>query len=208
MNFVIVIAHQKGGVGKSTIASNLAVELSKKHTLSIVDLDMQKSLSYFNTLRKDANKIEILHVKTFDEFQKIVNNNNRILLIDVGGFDSDLNRAAILSADIILTPVSDSAIELVGLLSFKNILTEIRKHRSDLQAHILLNRIHTSASSSLNQIREFINNNNEFQLLESIIRDRVEYKKAFENGLSVNEYSKTGKAANEINELIKEVVKV
>ena len=208
MNFVIVIAHQKGGVGKSTIASNLAVELSKKYSISILDLDMQKSLSYFNTLRKDSDKIEVLHIKNFDEFQKIVNCNNKILLIDVGGFDSDLNRAAILSADIILTPVSDSAIELVGLLSFKRILSEVRKHRSDLQAHILLNRIHTSASTSLNQIREFIENNNEFKLLDSIIRDRVEYKKAFESGLSVNEYSKTGKAASEINKLIKEVVKV
>ena len=50
--YTIVIAHQKGGVGKSTIATNLAVELAKKIQISVIDLDTQKSTSYFNSLRK------------------------------------------------------------------------------------------------------------------------------------------------------------
>lgn len=29
--FVIVVSHQKGGVGKSTVAANIAVELSKQY---------------------------------------------------------------------------------------------------------------------------------------------------------------------------------
>ena len=46
--FVIVLAHQKGGVGKSTIAANISVELAKICDLSVIDLDMQKSLTYFS----------------------------------------------------------------------------------------------------------------------------------------------------------------
>ena len=207
MNYVIVVAHQKGGVGKSTIASNLAVDLAKIYDVEVLDLDMQKSLSYFNTLRTDSAKLNIKYAKNFKEVAAIINNNQKLLIIDVGGFDSDLNRAAILGADLVLTPVSDSTIELVGLLAFKNIIVDIRKERSELQAHVLLNRLHFNLSTSLIDIREFINNNSEFKLLDSIIRDRSEFKKSFERGLSVNEYSKDSKASIEIKALIEEILK-
>ena len=54
-------------------------------------------------------------------------------------------------------------------------------------------------------IRDFISHNSEFKLLDSIIRDRSEFKKSFELGLSVSEYSKDSKAAIEIKALIKEI---
>lgn len=207
MNFIITVAHQKGGVGKSTIASNLAVELSKIMSVEVVDLDMQKSISYFNSVRS-TDQLSIKYASSFDELKQIVNNNKHCLIIDVGGFDSDLNRAAILAADFLLTPVSDSTIELVGLLSFKNIMQEVRKIRPELTASVLLNRVHVKTNTALNEINNFINENSEFSLMSNILRDRVEFKKAFELGKSVNEYSKNGKAANEINSLINEIKKV
>ena len=52
MKKVIAITHQKGGVGKTTIATNLAVELSKKYKVKVIDLDLQKSMTYFNNIRQ------------------------------------------------------------------------------------------------------------------------------------------------------------
>ncbi len=204
--YVIVIAHQKGGVGKSTIATNLAVELSKSFDLSVVDLDIQKSTSYFNSLRKKVglNEFNIIDIKSVEDLKKLINNNKNILLVDVGGFDSDMNRIAILGADLVITPVSDSGIELVGLLAFRNILREIREHRPRLVAHVLLNKIHPSASTSLGDIHTFIAENHEFSKLNSVLRDRVEYKKSFDAGKSVIEY--TGKAVVEMKNLIKEII--
>ena len=207
MNFIITVAHQKGGVGKSTIASNLAVELSKIMRVQVVDLDMQKSISYFNSIRS-KNQLIVKYAANFDELKHLVNNNSKAMIIDVGGFDSDLNRAAILAADFLLTPVSDSTIELVGLLSFKNIMQEVRKIRPELTASVLLNRVHVKTNTALNEINNFINENPEFSLMKSILRDRVEYKKAFEVGQSVTEFSNSGKAATEINNLINEIKKV
>ena len=203
--FVIVISHQKGGVGKSTVAANLSVELSKQYTLNVVDLDTQKSLSYFNSLRKKSKlkEFNIVNISSAEDLKAIINSNKDVLLIDVGGFDSDLNRIAMLGADLIVTPVSDSGIELVGLLAFRCILRDIREHRKDLVSHVLLNRIHPSATISLNTIYDFIKTNPEFSNLKSILRDRVEYKTAFDSGKSVIEFK--GKAVNEMKNLIKEI---
>lgn len=47
---IITVAHQKGGTGKSTIATNLAVELRT----SLLDLDKQHSSIIFNYKRQNA----------------------------------------------------------------------------------------------------------------------------------------------------------
>lgn len=205
MNKVIVVAHQKGGVGKSTIASNIAVELSKFYKVRVVDLDLQKSLTYFNNLRKSANltQCDIINVSSLNDLKDLINNNTGLLIIDAGGYDSDINRVAISGADILITPVSDSGIELVGLLAFRQILRDIRKVRPDLQAHVLLNKIHTRANASLNEIFNFVKDNNEFTKFNAILRDRADYKKSFDAGKSVIEYD--NKAVQEMNELINEI---
>lgn len=207
MEKIIVIAHQKGGVGKSTIASNLATELDKKYKLKVIDLDLQKSLTYYNNLRGSAGlkKLDITDVNSANELKTLINNNKQLLVIDVGGYDSDINRLAISGADLLITPVSDSGVELIGLLAFRKTLRDIRKSRTDLKAKVLLNRVHSrTGEASLNEIYNFINDNVEFEKLDTILRDRVDYKKAFDIGKSVVEFN--SKAANEINNLIKEVI--
>lgn len=207
MNKIIVIAHQKGGVGKSTIAANLATELAKEFSVRVVDLDLQKSLTYYNNLRGNANleKLNIVNVASTNELKTLINNNQELLIIDAGGYDSDINRVAISGADVVITPVSDSGIELVGLLAFRGILRDVRKHRPDLTANVLLNKIHARVgNSSLNEIFSFVDNNPEFKRLNSILRDRIDYKRSFDAGKSVVEYK--SKAAEELNDLIKEII--
>ena len=114
---IITIAHQKGGVGKSTIALNMAVELSEKYNLKVIDLDYQKSITIFNETRKEKKlkSLDIIHIETQKELISFLRNNNDMILIDSGGFDSDLNRIAIIGADLIITPVSNNLIEIYGL---------------------------------------------------------------------------------------------
>jgi len=54
-------------------------------------------------------------------------NSNELILIDSGGFDSDLNRIAIIGADLVITPVSNNLIEIYGLEAFKKILQELKE---------------------------------------------------------------------------------
>ena len=120
---IINIAHTKGGVGKSTLATNLAVEMN----CPILDLDMQKSSYFFNELR-ELPKLTIFKAKTRDELKLLepyAGDKKKHIIVDSGGMDNDLNRLSLVYADLILTPISTSQIELFGLENFRLILKEL-----------------------------------------------------------------------------------
>ena len=130
---IVVVSHTKGGVGKSTISFNLATALNSKYNIEVIDLDFQKTLTYLNEYRKEP-----LMVKSFDsdqEFKKYIkkDSDQRISIIDVGGFDSSINRIAMIMADLIITPVSDSSTELLGLIKFEKILKEMSEVIEELK---------------------------------------------------------------------------
>jgi chromosome partitioning protein len=207
---VITVAHQKGGVGKSTLAVNLAISLQKLvgQDLKLVDLDMQQSLTTFNK-RRTRSGAEALPVETVGSIEalKKVLKDNAVTIIDVGGFDADINRVAIAAADVIITPVSDSAIELDGLQSFRSkIIAKIREIKPELKATILLNRIHPFAGKSLEELYDYARSRDEFNIFETIVRDRSEFKKSFEVGQGVEEFAPDSKATEEINQLIQELI--
>jgi len=208
MQKVITIAHQKGGVGKSTIALNLAVELGKKYPLSVIDLDYQKSISIFNENRKETglNPLNIISVESQKELMNIIDNADGIILIDSGGFDSDLNRIAILGADIIITPLSNNLIEIYGLEAFKKILIDLKRIRSDIKSNILLNNVNPQITKSIEELKEYIKSNSQFfNMFETILRRRVDFAKSFETGKSVVEIDGSSKASKELDNLIREI---
>ena len=207
---IIVVSHQKGGVGKSTIAWNLATHLQKKHNVELVDLDIQKTLTYANELRKQKTKLKPLTIKTFEtpeDFKKYINGDSdeRISIVDVGGFDSSMNRLAIVIADLIITPVSDKSFELLGIKTFEKVLAqldEIVDH--DIRVKVLLNNLNPK-KSKLDTLKSFINKSPHFELLDTILRHRADYDKSAGEGQNVIEYDKESKAAKEIRDLTKEI---
>jgi chromosome partitioning protein len=203
---IVVIAHQKGGVGKSTIAFNTAVELSKIYSsVECIDLDIQSSFSLYNVKRKKngISELNISIVKTSREYlDKIKSSSADVIIVDVGGFDSDLNRIALATADLIITPVSDSEVEIQGLLKFREILKQIRE-KKEVIAKVVLNRIHLFANKSLADIYDFLKSQKEFGYFTTILRDRKDYKDSFGKGQSVVEQN--GKAKDEFIEFLKEI---
>lgn len=205
---IIVVAHQKGGVGKSTITSNLAVELSKQFQTAIVDLDIQKSLGTFVSVRKQKNSqsLDVIQVSNSSELIKIMDRHSKgILLIDTGGYDFDLQRIAMLGADMIITPVSDSPMELHGLSVFAKTLKELKTAKKDLKANVVFNRVHQFANKSIIDLKNDIATLDVFNVFDVVIVDRKIYKEAFFYGQSVCEYHSKSKADHEISLLIQEI---
>jgi chromosome partitioning protein len=210
---IIAISHQKGGVGKSTIAWNLAISLQKKYTVELVDLDTQKTLTYTNEIRKQQTKYGPLNIRTFkdaEELKRYINNDSddKLSIIDLGGFDSTMNRITIITADLVITPVSDKSFELLGLKSFEGILSQLSELiKGEIKVKVLLNNINPQ-KSKLNKLKTFIEKSSHFELLDTVLRTRVDYDKSAGAGKSVIEYKEDSKAASEIKALVKEVRKI
>ena len=209
----IAISHQKGGVGKSTIAWNLATALQTKYNVDLVDLDIQKTLTYTNEIRSAQTDLKPLNIKTFttpEDLKKYINGDNdeRISIIDIGGFDSAMNRLAIITADMVITPVSDKSFELLGLKNFEKVLKELSEVvKEDIVVRVLLNNINPQ-KSKLDDLKSFINKSKNFNLLESILRARTALDKSAGQGMNVIEYEKDSKASKEMQSLVKEVISI
>jgi len=207
VNMIITVAHSKGGVGKSLLAWHLAIGLKTP----IVDLDFQKTLVYTNNLRK-ANgfkKLELIQPETPEAFIELMDEwpEDRNIIIDVGGFDSNLNRAAIYISDIIITPAVDRVTEMAGLYKFHQIIEELSsKMKTNIQADILLNDV-SPTQKDFSIIEVLVDNLKHFNLMDTIVAHRADFYKTMEEGKGVTEIEGKSKAKKELKELIKEIKK-
>jgi len=209
---IIVLAHQKGGVGKSTVASNLAVEFSKKYPTDVLDIDMQHSLSAFVASRGDRiPKINMLACpSSCNELMAMMDNHKKgVLIIDTGGFDMDIQRIAMLGADLIITPLKDTSMELHGLTVFAKTIAKLRESRPDLKASILFNSVHPFAAKSLDDLMKDIvgSTDGEFEAMGAVLRNRKAFSEACYQGVSVIELDPKSEAAAEMKMLIEDIEK-
>ena len=204
---IITVAHSKGGVGKSLLAWHLAIGLKTP----IVDLDFQRTLVYTNNLRK-ANgykKLKIIQPESPEEFIELMDNwpEEKNIIIDVGGFDSNLNRAAIYISDVIITPAVDRVTEMAGLYKFHQIIDELsKKLHADIKADILLNDV-SPTSKDFSVMEDLVDSLEHFTLMDTVIAHRADFYKTMEEGKGVTELEGKSKAKKELKQLIKEIKK-
>jgi chromosome partitioning protein len=205
---IINLSHYKGGVGKTTLATNLAITLGA----SILDLDGQQSSVLFNRLRvKNKHQpVECFTADTVEDMKSIFRQftGDKMLIVDSGGYDSDINRFAMLSADMLITPVSPSQVELFGLQKYELILKEIsQKYGRTFQTNVVINNADIRSKAAIMQLKKFVVARSNFDMFKTVIHNRADYKKAYGEGVSVVELDSTSKAADEINGFVREIRK-
>lgn len=206
---IINLSHYKGGVGKTTLAVNLAITLKA----DILDLDGQQSSVMFNNLRKSRGHKSLNIITTADgnKMKEIFKKyqDDKILVIDSGGYDSDINRLAMLSSDMLITPVSPSQVEIFGLQKYELILQEIsEKYGSNFKTNVVINNADIRSKSAILELKRFIvRHHKNFDMFDTVINARTDYKRAYGDGVSVVEMDKESKATDEIERLIKEIRK-
>lgn len=202
------MAHNKGGVGKSTIAINLGISLDA----DILDLDNQNSVILFNKIRvsKGHTPLNCYTVDNDEDLKKTLQdyrNNKKILVIDSGGYDSTINRLAMLWADCIITPVSPSQVELFGLQTFEGVLRDASlKFETIVQTNVIINNADVRSQGDIRKLKVFVKNNKKYlNLMNTILHNRKDYKTAYAKGVSVVELDAGSKAADEISDLVREI---
>ena len=119
---VIVIGNEKGGAGKSTVATHLATALLHEGAaVAVYDLDVrQRSTARFFANRlawAQAQGVHLFHPLThrclerLDELPEALAVQADFVVVDTPGADTELSRAAHEGADVIVTPMNDSFVD-------------------------------------------------------------------------------------------------
>lgn len=202
---IFTIANRKGGAGKTTVATNLAVALSRKGSTLLVDTDDQ--LSAFNWNEYRADKLSSLATLTnlsdtikphFDSYEYI--------LIDMAGRDSELLREALLISDVLIVPTQPSILDLEILPYVADKVATAQEINPELKSYVVINR----ASSNYRNVeaieaKKYVDNHQTFKLLDTVIHDRKVFRDAMLDGKAVIEMSDS-KASDEINNLLSEIL--
>ena len=112
----IVVASQKGGVGKTTIAGHLGVmaEQSKEGPVALIDTDPQGSLaSWWNERTNEAPLFARVEIdKLTEHLQALAKGGIKLAIIDTPPSVTDLIQQVLRTADLVLIPTRPSPHDL------------------------------------------------------------------------------------------------
>jgi chromosome partitioning protein len=210
---IVLVGGEKGGTGKTTIATNLAALRAKAgKDVLLVDTDTQGSASMWAQIRTEEGVTPILtSISKFgrgvaDELRRLAPRFDD-LVIDSGGRDSVELRQAMLVASVMLVPARPSQFDIHGLAAIDRIVAEARGFNSELAAFVVINCAPTHATmTDAEEMAEVVSDMKNLQLADALIRDRVSFRRAARDGRAVSEFVPADeKAIFEMRRLYKEV---
>lgn len=203
---VIAVLNQKGGSGKTTIATHLARALQLDgNDVLLVDSDPQGSARDWAAVRED-HPLTVVGIDrpTIDRDLKNIATKD-FVVIDGAPQAADLAVSAIKAADFILIPVQPSpydiwaASDLVDLVQQRIELTD-----GKLQAAFVVSRAIKGTRIGAEVVEALAGYN--LPVLAARITQRVSYPTTAASGTTVLEAEPNSEAAIEIRALAKEIV--
>lgn len=206
---ILLVGAEKGGVGKSTIATNLAVLLAGNDVdCVIVDTDAQATSARFVERRAESDITPAVNCiqRTGDVSSTLRDLANRyqVVIVDAGGRDSKELRTAAIVADLMLTPLRASQADLETLPKVNEIIGLAKSFNPKLQAYAVLSMAPTNPNiKEVDEARELLAEFDQLKLADTIIRDRKVYRDALLAGKGVTEMD-NGQARAEVQLLAQE----
>lgn len=200
---IITIGGIKGGSGKSTIATNLAVMMNAL----LLDADDQETAWDFSQARQQHTHLPPLTaikatgasvrsqaIKLASEYPHII--------IDTGGRDTTSQRAALTVSDIALFPFAPRSFDIWTLDKLALLLADIRQVNPTLQAVAFINRADTQGQDNLDAASA-IKETEGLLYIDTPIHNRKAFANAAAQGLCVTELKpKASKAIDEMTALL------
>ncbi|XAZ81833.1 ParA family protein (plasmid) [Fibrella sp. ES10-3-2-2] len=193
---IITVAHQKGGVGKTTLALNLAFYLKDIKRVGIVDTDLQGSVQGLDTLLDGITLVsyEALQEGTYPELD--------IIIIDTPPYLTNRLNDLFSISDFVLVPTKVSYLDAMALKATMAMLQQSQQERSDLKAGIVLNMV--KPRTSMNREIKDILDAYPIPTLTTRIHERVSYIRSVVAGGIVQ--LEDTKAHEEMADLAEEII--
>jgi len=162
---IITLAHQKGGVGKSTLALNLALCFKDQLRVALVDSDLQGSLYH---VREDFPDLEILAADKVSDIPKL---DYDLIIIDTPPYLSNKLTDLFLISDFVLVPTKAGFFDVMAIRATLALIRFAQAKKPALKAGIALNMI-KYRSGVTKDVSELLNDMGT-PLLKTMIHDRV-----------------------------------
>lgn len=176
---VITLASAKGGVGKSTIAFNLAYSFEGVRT-GLLDMDLQGSISQLNLLAKKGPKL-IPYQKDLSRLRSLP---YELILVDTPPYLSRELPEIFRQSDLVLVPIKTGFFDILALEGTLSLIRQSMDENPNLKAGIVFNMV-KHHSSLLKEIKLFTSDNR-IPVLDTYITDRVSYTRSTINGGIIN----------------------
>lgn len=212
-----LVANEKGGVGKTTLAVNLAVMAAMAgREVLLVDTDKQASADAWAAVRHEAGATPVVTcvTKTGKVGADLANLKQKfdVVVVDAGGRDSLEMRQALAVCDMALIPIRPAQFDLWSLSRMASLIAEIEERIDGrVNARAIINGASPNpAVREADEIREaLVEYEDAFPLLKALTTERIAYRKAARGGLGVMELQGAAadpKARAEMLALLEEIM--
>jgi chromosome partitioning protein len=210
---IITIGSNKGGTGKTTTATNIAVALARNNKeVCLVDADFQRSASRWHQDRQEAELTPaITLIEKHDNISNTVKDLDKkydYVIVDVAGRNSREMITSLSVSDILIAPHQASQLDLDTIEELNNQVIRIKDLNPKLLAYILHSMANTNPVVKDKERKDFVEYLSDFPdltLLNSPCFYRKIYRDAMPLGKSVIELNNLIAVA-EIDNLIKEIL--
>lgn len=212
---IVTVGNTKGGVGKTTLALNLAVSRALAGgDVWLIDGDRQQTASTAVSVRSEAGRSPaiacagypdgpMLRTQVLQQRAKFSD-----IVIDVGGRDSSALRAALMVTDVLIIPFQPRSYDVWALADIAELVKEANSVRDGLTAYAMLNCADPSGADN-REAAGAVAAYPELIYLDAPIHRRKAYANAAGQGLSVLEQTPVDvKATAELNYLVKQIYKL
>jgi chromosome partitioning protein len=208
----------KGGVGKSTLAQNLAIALAlDNYKVCVIDADEAAATTRWFAIRQEANKEPFVNVVQMTEAKAIIpsvkalyKDYDAIIIDGPPSLFPIVSKIMLLSHIIIIPVVPKGGSDYWVTEDFLARYNEVQEQKEEkTPAYFLLNmykesfNLHKAVVTGLTTLGEQYG----VKFLNSKLHERVAYGESNVSGISVMEYS-DAKAQKEIKNLMQEIVEI
>ncbi len=205
---VIAVLNQKGGVGKTTLSTNLARCLQLKgNDVIMIDSDPQGSATKWWQL-KENHPLEIFPISK-PVIDKSIKNIRKVDYIVIDGVPhlNEMATSAILAADFVLIPVTPSIYDIMASdIIADKVKDRIALTEGKLRAAFVINMAIKGTGSlgiAKGKLKEF-----ELPILKTHIHRREIYKNTVEAGDAVFDKKPSDISSLEIDAMADEIIKL